>query len=163
MKIDTLIKNGFIIDGTGNKGCHQLVGIKGDKIILPENESEVVAKEIVDASGLVVAPGFIDIHTHSDITLLVDSRGASKVSQGVTTEIIGNCGMAATPYPPEKKNEIREMGSVIYAKEVEWSWEDYEEYLKQFQIKGVSMNVGFLIGHGAIRDCICPNKNKQRA
>ncbi|WP_052144656.1 N-acyl-D-amino-acid deacylase family protein [Halalkalibacter okhensis] len=154
MNIDTLIKNGFIIDGTGNKGCHQLVGIKGDKIILPENESEIVAKEIVDASGLVVAPGFIDIHTHSDITLLVDSRGASKVSQGVTTEIIGNCGMAATPYPPARKNEIREAGSVIYAKEVEWSWEDYEEYLKKFQITGVSMNVGFLIGHGAIRAAV---------
>ncbi|MDT8859684.1 D-aminoacylase [Alkalihalobacillus sp. MEB130] len=154
MNVDTLIKNGLVIDGTGQKGKHQLVAIKENKIILPQTESHVIAKEVIDADGLVVAPGFIDIHTHSDITLLVDSRGASKVSQGITTEIIGNCGMGAAPCPSERKSQIKETGSVIYAEEIEWSWNEYKEYLKQFQIKGVSMNVGFLLGHGAIRAAV---------
>jgi N-acyl-D-amino-acid deacylase len=151
MKVDVLIKNGLVIDGSGEKGKHQLVAIKDERLFLPQNDAEIEAEKIVDAEGLVIAPGFIDIHTHSDITLLVDSRGASKVSQGVTTEIIGNCGMAVVPCPPESKAHMIETGSFIYSDEVEWTWENYKEYLKQFDVKGISMNVGFLLGHGAIR------------
>ncbi|WP_158282318.1 N-acyl-D-amino-acid deacylase family protein [Salipaludibacillus keqinensis] len=151
MKVDVVIKNGLVIDGSGKKGKHQLVAIKHDRIFLPKNDSEVEAERVVDAAGLVIAPGFIDIHTHSDLTLLVDSRGASKVSQGVTTEIIGNCGMAVAPCPPKSKAHMIETGSFIYSDEVEWFWENYKEYLKQFDVKGISMNVGFLLGHGAIR------------
>jgi N-acyl-D-amino-acid deacylase len=143
------MKNGLVVDGSGESGHIINIGIKDNKIVFPDENAE--AEEVIDATGLVVAPGFIDIHTHSDITLLVDSRGASKISQGVTSEIIGNCGLSTTPCSPEYKNQIKDSCSFLFADTVDWTWNGYSDYLDSFRQQGISLNVGFYIGHGTIK------------
>ncbi|MFA9560319.1 amidohydrolase family protein [Evansella sp. AB-rgal1] len=159
MKVDILIKNGLVVDGSGTPGKIADIGIKDDKIMIADEYSDWF--EIIDASGLVVAPGFIDIHTHSDLTLLVDSRGASKISQGVTSEIIGNCGLSTTPCSPEYKNEIKDSCSFLYANTVNWTWNSYSDYLNVFKEQGISLNVGFYIGHGTLRATVMGYDNRK--
>ena len=94
MALDLLIRNGTLIDGTGAAPRPADVGIEDGRVVaLGTIEGE--AKTTIDATGLTVTPGFIDIHSHSDYTLLVDPRAVSALMQGVTTEVIGNCGLAA--------------------------------------------------------------------
>ena len=97
MEFDTLIVNGAVVDGTGAPRYKADVGITADRIAAVGDLSDSQAGRVVDASRLVVAPGFIDMHSHSDVTMLDDPRGESKAHQGVTTEVTGNCG--ASPFP----------------------------------------------------------------
>ncbi|MBI3593143.1 MAG: amidohydrolase family protein, partial [Nitrospirae bacterium] len=94
--IDYLIKNGLVIDGSGAEPVETNIGIKGDRIAYVGTE-DIAAEIVIDAKGLVVSPGFIDTHAHSEFTLLADGRAEGKLSQGVTTEISGNCGLSAAP------------------------------------------------------------------
>ena len=98
--LDVLIRNALIVDGTGMPGRVGDVGIAGDRIACVGEAAESIRKEI-DGTGLTVAPGFIDIHTHSDFSLLIDGRGASALCHGVTTQVNGNCGISAFPAGPE--------------------------------------------------------------
>ena len=107
---DVVIKNGFVLDGFGTPGLKKDVGIIGDTISILDNLAEVSADLIIDATDLVVAPGFIDIHTHTDTRLLVDPRGVSKVAQGVTTEVSGNCG--SSPFP-KNENDLKELNDSL--------------------------------------------------
>ena len=100
MALDTLIKNGTIIDGTGRLRYDADVGIQGGKIEAIGSLGEAEAGRIVDAEGLIVAPGFIDMHSHSDMSLFDDPGGESKVHQGVTTEVTGNCSYSPFPLGP---------------------------------------------------------------
>src|SRR5262249_17524827 len=93
---DLVITNGRVVDGTGNPWFHCDVGIKGDKIVAVGRIPEGKAKRTIDAKGLVVAPGFIDMHSHSDDLLLEDGHAQSKIRQGVTTEVLGE-GRSAGP------------------------------------------------------------------
>ena len=94
---DILIKNALIVDGKGSPSFEGSVGIKGEKISAIGDLSESQAGTVIDANGLAVAPGFIDIHAHSEFTLLADPRGEGKVMQGVTTIVGGNCGASLAP------------------------------------------------------------------
>ena len=97
MDYDSIIKNGRVIDGTGNPWMRSDIGISDGKITSVSELDIAQAALVIDASGLIVAPGFIDIHTHSDLTLLINSNAESKVRQGVTTEVLGNCGTSPAP------------------------------------------------------------------
>lgn len=102
---DLLVKNAVIIDGSGNERYCGEIGIMGDKIakIAPSLTDD--AKEIIDAKGNIVCPGFIDAHGHSDFTLFVNNKGESKIRQGITTEVTGNCGFTAGPITNEHKDD----------------------------------------------------------
>ena len=90
---DFVVKNGTVIDGTGAEPVRADVAINGDKVIAV-GHLPVEAARTIDATGLVVSPGFIDLHAHSDISFLVDPLADSKLRQGVTLELLGNCGMS---------------------------------------------------------------------
>jgi N-acyl-D-amino-acid deacylase len=97
LKFDIVIKNGRIMDGSGNPWYHADVGIKGGRITEINDLGNAVASRVIDAEGMIIAPGFIDIHSHSDYPVLIEPEVHSKIRQGVTTEVIGNCGSSAAP------------------------------------------------------------------
>ena len=94
---DLIIKNGTLVDGTGSAKRVEDIGVRGDKIIYIGNITNHLDSNVIDASGCIVAPGFIDIHSHSDFFCLVSPESESKIYDGVTTEICGNCGISAFP------------------------------------------------------------------
>src|SRR5262245_34800572 len=97
---DLAIRHGFIVDGTGAPGRDADVFVTDGRIVAVESRSSRAARRVIDAHGEVVAPGFIDIHTHSDFTLPLNPRAESKIRQGVTTEVVGNCGFSVAPTLP---------------------------------------------------------------
>jgi N-acyl-D-amino-acid deacylase len=146
---DVIIKNGWIVDGFGTPGIKKDIGIIGDTISVIDNLGDKTADLVIDAKDLVVAPGFIDIHTHTDTRLLVDHRGVSKVFQGVTTEVSGNCG--SSPFP---KNEIdlQEMSKSLNERYgITANWNDLGGYLRVLEDAGVSINYATFTGQGTLR------------
>ena len=104
MDFDIIIKNGTIIDGTGRDRFYSDLGINNGKIDVVANLSNNTSKTNIDATGLVVTPGFIDMHTHSDVSLLDNPEGESKIFQGITSEVIGNCSYS--PFPVGKSGSF---------------------------------------------------------
>ncbi len=149
---DILIKNARVIDGTGKPAFQANVAVKDGRIVAIGAALDGEAVDTLDAAGLVLSPGFVDPHTHSDITLLVDPLAQSKIRQGVTTEIFGNCGSAYAPLMgaalAETKNELEPLGFEV-------TWRDFATYLDLFHQKGIAQNVVALAGHNIIRACVC--------
>ena len=166
---DILIKQGTIIDGTGNPRYASDIAIRGEKIAKIQ-EDLVVAPgvPVIDASGLIVSPGFIDMHDHSDYSLLVDRDAPSAQHQGVTTVVIGNCGMSCYPIVAEY-NELLEsyLVGLGYNHSHSLSWKDFDGYATELEKDGIGVNVVPLVGHGSIRiavmgfDARQPTKDEQ--
>lgn len=150
---DLIIRNGKIVDGTGNPWFRGDLAIKDGKIVeLGRIPVDSRAERELDVDGKVVAPGFIDIHSHSDLPLVVDGLAQGKVRQGVTTEVIGNCGFSVAPVftemaKAEVNAELKKFG-------LSCQWETLAEYLEYLGKQGVSLNVVPLIGHGTIRKAV---------
>ncbi len=150
--LQLIIKNGTIVDGT--KSAPYKADLLVDNGIIKEIKrggglSWEKARQI-DAGGQIVAPGFIDIHSHSDLSLLEDGRALSKLYQGVTTEVTGNCSMAVAPFSPDNKSELKRSFSYLSAA-VDWSWSNFQQYLDRLGEARLKVNVCPLIGYGAIR------------
>jgi len=162
MTFDVLIRRGTIIDGSGQPGFIGDVAVSGDRITAIGSLVGAEAAQVVNATGLVVCPGFIDIHTHSDLTLLRDGRATSKVCQGVTTELVGHCGFSAFPLlpgTPQERTEIERgllMGAGLQA-----TWHDLAGYLGQVARTPPAVNVGSLVGHGTVRSAIVGYGNRR--
>jgi len=105
---DLLIRGGHVIDGTGAPGFDADVSVGAGRIVAVERRASRPARRVIDARGQVVAPGLIDIHTHSDFTLPLNPRAESKIRQGVTLEVVGNCGFSAAPALPDRVEMLRE-------------------------------------------------------
>lgn len=148
---DIIIKDGLVVSGAGNPWFRADVGVKDSRIVSLGRISKGEAERVIDAGGLVVCPGFIDMHSHSDFTLLVNPRAESKIRQGVTTEVIGNCGHSAAPMNEATKNHQRKTNPLIEEAGIDLDWSTMGEYLDRLRGQGVALNVATLVGHGAVR------------
>jgi len=148
-RFDIIIKNGLVFDGSGAAGIKTALGIKRDKISAIADLTNASADIIIDAKGLAVSPGFIDIHTHTDTGLLVNSRAESKIHQGVTTEVSGNCG--ASPFPLTDEG-FEEMDKNLFERYgIHATWQNIEGFLKVLEEKQISINYATFTGHGDLR------------
>ena len=147
---DLLVTNGKIVDGSGQPAFSGDIGIIADRISAIGDLADAQAQETIDASGLIVSPGFIDIHTHSDISLMVDSRAESQIRQGVTTEVIGQCGVSLAPCTDDiRKDRLKAVGAEDFG-----TWNSYAELLEAMVQAGIATNVVGMVGHGALRDVV---------
>jgi N-acyl-D-amino-acid deacylase len=149
---DLLIQQARVIDGSGAPAFVADVAIRGDTIAAVEPIASPQARVIIDGAGLTVGPGFIDLHTHSDYTLLVNPLAESKVHQGVTTEVIGNCGTSPAPLGDEAYPIIRTRMEQQY--ELEVTWRTLAGYLERLTESGIAVNVVPLVGHGTVRSAV---------
>lgn len=148
-----LIRGGLVIDGTGKPGYQTDVLVENDKIVKIGSIEATADMEITDASGLVVAPGFIDTHSHSDLQILVEPEVQPKVRQGITTEVLGQDGISMAPLPkqyisPWRKNLAGLDGDTDA---IDWGFETTENYLKMVEAAGPGLNECYLVPHGNIR------------
>ncbi len=148
---DVILQNGCIVDGTGSPWYRADVGIAADRIAAIGRNLEGGAAREIDASGLMVAPGFIDLHSHSDVTVLVNPRVESLVRQGITTQIVGHCGFSVAPVLAEHRDEIRRDSFLFSYDGYEWTWDDMAGYRDTLSRVQPAVNVATLVGHGALR------------
>ena len=146
MSIDVAIRNGRVIDGTGRPSIAADLGIAGERIVAI-GEVPTAATEI-DASGLDVTPGFVDVHSHSDYTLLVDPRAVSALHQGVTTEVVGNCGHGCFPIADPALAQRAIYG---YTPSLPLTWSDAAGYFERLEAAGPAVNVASLTPNGQLR------------
>jgi N-acyl-D-amino-acid deacylase len=150
--LDLIIKNGYIIDGSGDSSPFKQwvkgdVGITEDIITVIGALEKNEARTIIDATNKIVCPGFIDVHTHSDFTILVNPKAESRIRQGVTTDVIGSCGFGPSP--------ILEKGSMsIDLYELDLDWSSTDGYIKRLNHTGSAINILPMVGHVNIRSTV---------
>src|SRR3954451_8428973 len=157
--LDLILKGGTVIDGTGRAGAAGDVGVRDGRVVAVGDVDEP-ARRTVDATDLVVAPGFIDIHTHYDAQAFWDSTLSPSPLHGVTTVIGGNCGFTIAPltddasdgdYLMRMLSRVEGMPLESLRDGVPWSWKSTEEYLGAVEQASLGVNAGFMVGHSAIR------------
>jgi dihydroorotase/N-acyl-D-amino-acid deacylase len=147
---DVVIKNGHIIDGSGNPWVSGDIAIRGDRIAAIGNLENVRAKRVIDAKGLVVSPGFIDMLGQSEASLLIDNRSLSKVSQGITTEITGEGGSIA----PQTDLTLAPLQPILDHYKLTVDWTTLDGYFKRLEKSGTPLNIGTYVGLGQVREAV---------
>ena len=155
---DIIIRNGSVLDGTGTAAIRADVAIDGDRITAIGDLSGVEAKREIDARGLTVTPGFVDLHTHLDAQISWDPMLTSSSWHGVTTVLMGNCGVTFAPVAPENRIFLAEMMESVediprdaILDGLSWDWETYPEYLDAVEAMRPALNVVGMVGHCALR------------
>ncbi|HEX7287295.1 MAG TPA: D-aminoacylase [Candidatus Angelobacter sp.] len=154
---DVVIVNGKIVDGSGNPWYLGDVGIRGDRIAAIGKLGNAPAKKRIDATGMVVAPGFIDMLGQSELALLIDRRAISKLSQGITTEITGEGGSIA----PQNTITLKALAPAIEPYHLKVDWTDLAGYFEQLEKQGMPINLGTYVGAAQIREAILGDDNRQ--
>jgi N-acyl-D-aspartate/D-glutamate deacylase len=150
---DALIRSGTVHDGHGGEPRVMDIGVLGGKVTAMGDLRAATARRDIDAAGLAVTPGFIDLHTHSDFTLLVDGRAQSQVHQGVTTEVIGQCGISCAPLREHgSRNDLSGGFSADAARGKEWR--GFGEYLDVLEQGSLGVNVAAFVGHGTVHRAV---------
>lgn len=149
-RFDVVIANGRVVDGTGAPWFSADIGIVGDRIVAMGRLAEAEATHRIDATGLVVAPGFIDLLGQSEFNVLVDSRAASKITQGITTEITGEGASIA----PVNDRMIAAASAAYDAFNVTHDWHSLDEYLMRLERSTTAVNMGTFVGSGGVRDYV---------
>ena len=165
--LDLVIKNGKVVDGSGLPSFIADVGVK-DGVIVKVGRVNEEAARTVDATGKVVAPGFIDPHTHFDAQLLWDGAAKPAIEHGVTTIVPGNCSLSLAPLKAEHRmklvgmfNQIEEMPHKAFAEGVEWNWETFDEFVARIG-KDLDINVAPLVGHSVLRLWVMGDESMKR-
>jgi N-acyl-D-amino-acid deacylase len=152
--MDIVITNGLLVDGTGTPAIRADVGITGDVVTAIGDLEGVVSGVTIDATGRVVSPGFIDMHTHSDFAMLLDGHAENMIRRGVTTEVTGNCGVGAAPVSPEHRGLLLEFLTAMIDRNsglVDLSGESFGDYLSNLSACEMTTNIAPLATQGAIR------------
>lgn len=157
---DFILQGGTVVDGTGKPAYKADVAIKDGKIAEIAATITGAAKEVIDVTGLAVTPGFIDIHSHSDTAFLKDGRCESKLYQGVTTEVAGQCGATIYPCPAEHMDNIRGFAGNAFK---DFASSSFQEFMDKVMAQGKQMgtNLISLIGHGALRCGVMGYENRK--
>ncbi len=152
MGYDILIKNARIIDGTGNPWYKSDIGIHNSKIVRIGRNLDN-ADILINASGLIASPGFIDMHSHADMTIPFEPRQDSMIRQGITTAVIGNCGFSLAPINDETIHLIQKQVDIFIpaGASIDFKWRSFEEYLSSIEEINCVFNVVPLVGFGTIR------------
>lgn len=158
---DLLIVGGHIIDGSGSPWYEGSVAIKDGLIADVGRIKGATAKETIDATGLVVAPGFIDLHTHSDYTLLVDGNAESKIRQGVTTEVLGEASSAGPVMGPAIEAFDKSSAPLSQKGGIQRDWTTLGEYFARLERSRTSVNVASYVGSGQVWECVLGNVNRR--
>jgi len=151
--LDLAIRNGRVVTGAGNPWFRADVGVKGGRIV-KIGAFGVKASETLDAGGRVVCPGFIDLHDHSDLTILACRDADSKVHMGVSTTVFASCGSGAAPLSEEMRDDVLREAPFLKEAGVDVDWTTMEEYLARLEAGGLSINVAPLVGFGTIREYV---------
>lgn len=158
MDYDLKVTGGTIIDGTGAARYAGEVGVRGGRIVAV-GSAPGTARRTIDADGCIVAPGFIDVHTHYDAQVMWDPMLSISPWHGVTTVVMGNCGFGVAPAKPEHRRLLMQTLEIVEGMSLEaleaglgdWPFESFPEYLAAVARRGVAVNVGAMIGHSAVR------------
>ena len=157
MALDLLIKNGTVVDGSGAPRHRGDVGVRDGRIVEVGRVGSV-AERTIDADGLIVAPGFVDGHTHMDAQVAWDPIGSCSCWHGVTTVVMGNCGFALAPCKPEEREwfarcltAVEDIPTESMMSGIDWTWETFPEYLAHVERMPKAINYGAYIGHSALR------------
>ena len=147
---DLVVRDGKVFTGAGNPWFKADVGVKEGRIV---EVGKILgdAKEVIDARGLAVSPGFIDLHDHSDYTIMVNREADSKVHMGVSTTVFASCGGGAAPLNEEMRENARRSNPFLEETGVKVDWSTMEEYLSRLEEGGVSINVAPIVGFGTVR------------
>jgi N-acyl-D-aspartate/D-glutamate deacylase len=157
MAYDIVIKNGLVVDGTGREPVRADVAVQGERIAAVGTITEA-AKRTIDAEGHIVTPGFVDLHTHLDAQIFWDPIASSSCWHGVTSVVMGNCGVTFAPCKPQDREylahlmeSVEDIPAATIMAGMPWQWETYGEYLKALDGLPKGVNVGGLVGHCAVR------------
>jgi len=157
MAMDLLIKNGTVIDGSGMPRFRADVGVKGGRIV-EIGRIRAPADRVIDADGLIVAPGFIDGHTHMDAQVAWDPLGSCSCWHGVTSVVMGNCGFALAPCHESEREwfarcleAVEDIPTAAMMAGIDWTWETFPEYLANVERLPKGINYGAYLGHSALR------------
>ncbi len=169
MAYDLVIKNGTVVDGTGMPRARTDIGIRKGRVVARGRLDPAGAK-VIDAEGKIVAPGFVDIHTHYDAQILWDPLLTCSPWHGTTTVVMGNCGYSLAPALPRDQQYLAEMFAEVEGMNLktleaglDWRWRSFPDYLDRIAGQPVGLNVATLVGHSALRRCVIGEEANKRA
>jgi dihydroorotase/N-acyl-D-amino-acid deacylase len=154
---DVLLKNGSIIDGSGNPWVSGDIAIRGDRIAAIGKLDGAHAKRVIDAKGLVISPGFIDMLGQSEASLLIDNRSISKLAQGITTEITGEGGSIA----PQTNLTLAALQPALDQYKLKIDWTTLDGYFKRLEKQGTPLNIGTYVGAGQVREAVLGDVDRE--